>query len=336
MSTFLHTPHLLYTANHFEVTYEAPGGSSYVINITAQAVGTSVTTRPISLPTCNDIYTFTVVAVDASSVKGKASNPVRENASCTQPNQLSAGQITGIVIGCILALIIIFIIVFLCRNRDHLDDLWLWRMLTCRCCIKNEKDDDRLYNPPPRSANKRSDVIRNNTNTNTNTTVTPIRNISDLYSKPNVEGKRTQQLKNEERQQQQQQGEESDDGGFRDPQQQRRRNNIGVTSVSGQSVTYRIHNTNNADVESQKSSLGSHSTSATIPINQVGLPPPHSSSSYQRDNHGYDAFQDSYGDGYNRSNKPDYITNTKEYHPRLTRPKPTAPPPMPPRNNTQV
>lgn len=329
------------------MTCELPGSSSSscdITNITTQAVGTSVTTDPIQLPTCDDLYTFTVVAVDASSVRGKASNPVRESVSCSyQPDdKLTSGQIAGIVIGSILGLIIILIIVYLCCNRENLDDLWLWRMLTCRCCFKDEKDDDRLYNPPPRSPNKQSDVIRNNTNTTTNTTVTPIRNISDLYSRPNVEAKkRTQQLKNE--QQQQQVNDSDDDGGFRD-QQERRRNNVGaavMTSVSGQSVTYirnqhdlHQHTKNNGDDQSSKSSVTSQSTTATIPINQVGLPP---ASSYQRDNYGYDGpYQDSYG-GYVKSDKPYYRSHNTQQQPPIIQPKPTAPPPpRPARNNTQV
>ncbi|KAK4301446.1 hypothetical protein Pmani_026402 [Petrolisthes manimaculis] len=306
-------------ASHYEVRYEAPG-EFYTTNITAQAVGTAVTTPAIHIPTCDVLFTFTVVAVDASSVSGKASNPVKESVSCTyKPDQqLSPGAIAGIVISCLFGLLLILIILCLCCNRDNLDDLWLWRMLTCRCCTKDDDydNDDRLYSPPPRS-NKQSDVIRNNVKTTTSP-VTPIRSISDLYSRPDLEAKRTQRLKKEE--QHQKQADNSDDGGFNDYERQN------VKPVSTQRDTH-SHNTN-ADKESTRSSLNSHSTHTTIPINEIGVPPLSQQRGMAQDNYAYE-----------RNNETnDYTRNTSGYnnHPPRRPPHPRQAPPRPPRNNTQV
>ncbi|KAK3869455.1 hypothetical protein Pcinc_025224 [Petrolisthes cinctipes] len=309
-------------ASHYEVRYDAPG-ESYVTNITAQAVGTAVTTQAIHIPTCDVLFTFTVVAVDASSVSGKASNPVRESVSCTyKPDQpLSPGAIAGIVISCIFGLLLILIICCLCCNRDNLDDLWLWRMLTCRCCTKQDNDDDRLYSPPPRS-NKQSDVIRNNVKTTTSP-VTPIRSISDLYSRPDLEAKRTQRLKKEEHQKQ---ADDSDDGGFNE--YERPNNNSNMKPVSTQRDTHSRNATGNADKESTRSSLNSHSTHTTIPINEIGLPSLSQQRGVAQDNYAYERNDDTNG----------YTRNTSGYNNQPPRqpPHPRQAPPRPPRNNTQV
>lgn len=180
----------------------------------------------------------------SGGARGEPSNSVREIVSCDDQvyndNTLSAGAIAGITIGCILGVLLIILIVYLCLNRDHLDELWVWHILTCGCCRKKEEDD--LYKQPTQA--RRTDVIRQNT-----TPSKPVRDLNDLYSRPNMTAK-----------QESRQGKapDEDDGGFGE---RRRR----------QETTQRRTD----DVESVASS---HST---LPINKMGLP-------VGTDNHGYD------------------------------------------------
>ncbi|XP_063886379.1 calcium-activated chloride channel regulator 1-like [Scylla paramamosain] len=188
----------------------------------------------VTLPGCNKVYTLTVVAYYNGSY-GSASNAVREMAACSSTNNLSPGAIAGITIGCILGVLLIVLLVYLGLNSDHLDDLWVWRMLTCRCCpcCKDTKDDDDLYSPPSRA--RRTDYIRGNTES-----ARPVRSLADLYSRPNVEAKKEQR---------QTRPQDEDDGGFGERMKQ---DKMQMKSTE--------------DAESLASSR------STLPINQVGLP----------------------------------------------------------------
>ena len=161
----------------------------------------SVVQDQVTLPDCNKLYTLTVVAY-YNGVYGSVSNAVREIVACSSGNDLSAGAIAGITIGCILGVLLIVLLVYLGLNRDHLDDLWVWWILTCRCCpcCKDTNDDDDLYSPPNPA---RTDYIRGNAK--------PVRSLDDLYSKPNVG------IKKEQRQTKPQ---DEDDGGFGDRMKQ--------------------------------------------------------------------------------------------------------------------
>lgn len=197
----------------------------------------------ITLPDCDIMYIFTVTTIGTLGSLSKVSNEVREFVSCTttESSTLSAGAIAGIVIGSLLGVIIIIIIVYLCLNSDHLDDLWLWQMLTCKC-IRGEKDE--VYNSPPPQSARRNDVIRRNTGTSG-----PIFNISDLYAKPNLEAKKNARRKKQE---------EEDDGGFSEHDHRRQNENLQMNARND---------------SSQRSSLSSCDAYKTMPINQVGLPP---------------------------------------------------------------
>lgn len=146
------------------------------------------------LPDCNKVYTITVEAI-SGEVRGGTSNSVRGIVSCEykDPNKLSAGAIAGITIGCILGVLLIVLIIYLCLNRDHLDELWVWYILTCGCIREKEED---LYRQPTQA--RRNDVIRSNTSSSK-----PARNLSDLYALPKLTGK-SKQNKTEDK----------DDGGF--------------------------------------------------------------------------------------------------------------------------
>lgn len=113
------------------------------------------------LPDCDVLFHITVSATDSQSVQGKESNEVREMVSCSAtetppidppnpPTPLGTGAIVGIVIGVILFLVILAIGIYLFMNRDNLDDLWLWQMLTCRC-LRKPKNEKLSQPPPPRS-----------------------------------------------------------------------------------------------------------------------------------------------------------------------------------------
>lgn len=138
------------------------------------------------------MYTITIEAF-FEGVSGGTSNSVRAFVSCsyTESKSLSGGAIAGITIGCILAVLLIVFIIYLCLNRDHLDELWVWQMITCRCLREKEED---LYKQPTHV--KRTDVIRSNT-----TPSRPVRDLTDLYAVPK---KKTQQNKTQD----------EDDGGF--------------------------------------------------------------------------------------------------------------------------
>lgn len=88
---------------------------------------------------------MTVEAI-SGGVRGGTSNSVRLIVSCddTQPEEshknLSGGAIAGITIGCILGVLLTVLIIYLCLNRDHLDELWVWYILTCGCIREKEED----------------------------------------------------------------------------------------------------------------------------------------------------------------------------------------------------
>lgn len=233
-------------ADWYEVKSLVDGESLLISNISGVAAGSPVEVQ-FELLDCDKVYTMTVVAI-YNGVYGSTSNSVREVVSCnakpkTPGTNLSGGQIAGIVIGCILAVLLILLIIYLCLNRDHLDDLWVYKVLTCRYCCDKSKDDD-LYNTPSQA--RRSDVIRSNSKPSV-----PVRNLSDLYSRPNVG------IKKESRQDRAQ---DEDDGGFGERSQRHQEN---------------VQRRPPEDVESLASSL------STLPINKVGLP-------VGSDNHGYD------------------------------------------------
>ncbi|KAG7163239.1 Calcium-activated chloride channel regulator 1-like 3 [Homarus americanus] len=263
------------------LTFTAPGdqldqgrATSYIIqyqvyeNNQIQQVnktdkGTDTTVQFSLLPPyCDTLYTFTVIAISSQGTANNVSNEVRNQGLCSVPTpNLTKGEIAGIVIGSLLGFIIIIIIIYLCLKRDHLEDVWLWQMLTCRC-IRNKKDDSTVYNkPPPKLAAKRSDIIRSNTSGNSE----PIRTISDLYTKPNLHAKREIRKNRQE---------DMDDGGF--GEHLRRSENIQMNAIS--------------DNSSQRSSPypNPYNTHSTMPINQVGLP------SATNPNYGYAIKQKSY------------------------------------------
>lgn len=207
----------------------------------------------VPLPECDVLYHITVTAIgtQSQSQAGKASNEVREIQSCTEPPStdppgspppLDGGAIAGIVIGVILFLIILAIIIYLVMNRDNLDDVWLWQMLTCRCLRKRKNDD--IYNPPaPRSKSSGNDVIRNNNTSSSG----PVRSIDDLYSKPDLTAKKKKKV-----------DEDDGDGGF--GERKRRVNNA-------------VPMNNFADSASTASTPQPYYSRPDASINQVGLPP---------------------------------------------------------------
>ncbi|XP_071515614.1 calcium-activated chloride channel regulator 2-like isoform X1 [Panulirus ornatus] len=233
------------TAESYEVQYWTAGDSNLkdYVNKTGTEAG-SVVEITCTLPDCDIMYTFTVTTVSTLGLVSKVSNEVRGFVFCSSGSRLSDGAIAGIVIGSLLGIIIIIIIVYLCLNCDHLDDLWLWQILTCRCILG--KNDDKVYNsPPPRSAG-RNDVIRNSSSISK-----PIRNLSDLYAKPNLDAKKNALRKKQE-------DDDDDDGGFSSQHHQRRNDNL---------------QTNAEDNTSQRSTSSTINMCQTMPINQVGLPP---------------------------------------------------------------
>nr|XP_045614382.1 calcium-activated chloride channel regulator 4A-like [Procambarus clarkii] len=230
------------TAAYYTMKKQTYQNSSHVYNenITASEAG-SLVQHSVTIQEC-DLFVFTVTAYSSDGNEGKMSNEVHEFFPCTNSKSLTAGAIAGIVIVCLLGVIIIIIIVYLCLKRDEREDLCLWQVLTCRC-IKRNKDDPSVYNSPPPNSARRSDVIRGN-----RTSVTePIKNISDLYSKPNLDSKRSiRQRKPDE-----------DDGGF--GAHRRQNENLQMRGVS--------------DSSSQVSSSNLYTSQRTLPINQVGIPP---------------------------------------------------------------
>lgn len=174
------------------------------------------------LPGCDKVYTMTIVAI-SGGVRGGTSNSVREIVSCSyQPpgdNSLKAGAIAGITIGCILGVLLIVLIIYLCLNRDHLDELWVWYILTCGCLRKKEED---LYKQPTQA--RRTDVIRTNTSSSQ-----PVRDLTDLYALPKM-GTKSQQKKTED----------EDDGGFGE---RRRRQEIPQRRVEDVESVASSHNT---------------------------------------------------------------------------------------------
>lgn len=201
----------------------------------------------VTLPNCDMIFTFTVIVIGTNGQYNTSSNEVRDYVFCTVPgptdSTLSAGAIAGITIGSILFVILILLMVYLCMNWKYRDELKLWQWLTCTCC-RRTKEDDNFYNSPPTSA-RRSDVIRGDTRP----PVQPIRSISDLYARPDLEAKHTGRSKKK-------QDEDDDDGGFSD--YGRRNEAHQMNAMEGQS-----HG---------GSSTVSYNRSNTA-INQVGLPP---------------------------------------------------------------
>lgn len=177
----------------YERKFQADGEEAHVANITGQPVGSRVEVND-KLPDCDKVYTMTVEAI-TGEVRGGASNSARGIVSCNYkpPQNLTGGQIAGITIGCILGVLLIVLIIYLCLNRDHLDELWVWYILTCGCFRKKEED---LYKQPEQA--RRTDVIRTNTST-----AKPVRNLSDLYALPKLTGKSKQNK-----------AEDQDDGGF--------------------------------------------------------------------------------------------------------------------------
>lgn len=182
------------TADEYERKFQAEGEEAHVANFTGLwSVGSRVELQD-KLPGCNKMYTMTVEAI-SGEVRGGTSNSVRVIVSCDYkvPNNLSGGAIAGITIGCILGVLLIVLIIYLCLNRDHLDELWVWYILTCGCIREKEED---LYRQPTQA--RRTDVIRSNTNSSK-----PARNLSDLYALPKLTGKSKQNK-----------AEDQDDGGF--------------------------------------------------------------------------------------------------------------------------
>lgn len=232
-------------AEWYVVNAHVDGEILLISNISGLPAGSSVEEQA-DLQICDKVHTLTVVAY-FNGVYGSTSNSVREVVSCNEPSSsgnLKGGAIAGIIIGCILAVLLILLIIYLCLNRDHLGDLWVWKILTCRCCCKKSKDDD-LYNAPSQA--RRSDVIRSNSSPSK-----PVRDLTDLYSRPNV-GVRMERR--------QDRAQDEDDGGFGECQKQQDK----VQRRAPDSV----------DAESLASS------SSTMPINKVGLP-------VGGDNHAYD------------------------------------------------
>lgn len=225
--------------------------TTYSSNATQEA-GTFVTITS-QLPDCDVLFFITVSATGTQSGQGKESNEVRAIVSCsaTEPpptdppspsTPLGAGAIVGIVLGVILFLVILAVVIYLVINRENLDDLWLWQMMTCRCLRKPKNEN--IYNPPaPRSTRSGNDVIRNNKPSSS----VPVRNLDDLYSKPDSTAKRNKKV-----------DEDDGDGGF--GERRRRANNTMAMNNLGDSA-------------STASTPQPYMRQSTASINQVGLPP---------------------------------------------------------------
>ncbi|XP_063599947.1 uncharacterized protein LOC134776174 isoform X2 [Penaeus indicus] len=311
------------TAARYDVNFKRGDNNNittYSSNETQEA-GSPVTINS-QLPDCDVLFYITVSATGTQSGQGKESNEVRAIVSCsaTEPpptdpsntSPLGAGAIVGIVIGVILFLVILAVVIYLVINRDNLDDLWLWQMITCRCLRKPKNEN--LYNPPaPRSTRSGNDVIRNNKSSSSG----PVRNLDDLYTKPDLTAKRKKKA-----------DEDDGDGGF--GERRMRTNNTMAMNNLGDSA-------------STASTPQPYMRQSNASINQVGLPPYSGEPNYgQVQNHGGSRNQygdsqwdqqyyDQYGygsqnDGYsNAGYSTDYYDNVRA--------------PVPPRNtksNTQV
>nr|XP_027229595.1 calcium-activated chloride channel regulator 4-like [Penaeus vannamei] len=242
------------TAARYDVNFKRDDNNTittYSSNETQEA-GMLVTITA-QLPDCDVLFHITVSATDSQSVQGKESNEVREMVSCSAtetppidppnpPTPLGTGAIVGIVIGVILFLVILAIGIYLFMNRDNLDDLWLWQMLTCRCLRKPKNDN--LYNPPaPRSTRSGNDVIRNNKSSSSG----PVRNLDDLYAKPDLTAKRNKKT-----------DEDDGDGGFREHKSR---------------VNNAVAMNNLGDSASTASTSQPYMGQSNASINQVGIPP---------------------------------------------------------------
>ncbi|KAK8732521.1 hypothetical protein OTU49_006798 [Cherax quadricarinatus] len=267
------------------------------VNISASEAG-SLVQYSLDLLDCDTVFSFTVTTQNTQGKKSKVSNEVHELVSCTSSTpSLSAGAIAGIVIGSLFGVLILIIIVFLCLNRDHLDDLRLWQVLTCKY-IRRKKDDNSVYNSAPPNST-RNDIIRSNMLSISG----PVRSISDLYSKPNLNSKRISRQKKQD----------EDDGGFGERRRQYENSQMNALN----------------DSSSQRSSPYPYNSQKTLSINEVGLPPDqdykkqninqkahlnYHNASLNGDNDG--SYDNSAYDGYNGmndyANKPKNIRNNTQ------------------------
>lgn len=258
----------------------------------------------IKPPVCDMVVTFTVVALGPAG-PGKPSNEAHNFVLCIQPttNTLTAGAIAGITIVCILFVILLLMLVYLWCNWDIRDELCIWHTLTCRCCTCiGKKEDDNVYNSPPTSS-RRNDIIRSNSRP-----VEPIRNISDLYTKPDLQAKKkeTHQGRADE-----------DDGGFRE--YSRRNENLKINTIEN---------------ASQASSTNTYNNHAKMPINKVGVPQTMGQQDYSRpaqlqSEHINTRSHNAYG-GSRDNLGFDGTSDTDSYNSKWQPPRPA------PRNNTKV
>ncbi|KAK7081460.1 hypothetical protein SK128_012870, partial [Halocaridina rubra] len=175
---------------------------------------------------CDATYVFTVTAIDKDGQRSKPSNEARVFIGCddiVDPNKgLTTGAIIGIAIACVVLLLVIILIIYLCLHRDNLDDNKVWKFLTCHCFKKNKSPIQHQG----RSRTGNADVIRSNNAgpirepqeyygesraVSSGLASGPVRNVEDLYRKPDLQAKWKARNTKEE---------SSDDGGFEQHRQQ--------------------------------------------------------------------------------------------------------------------
>ncbi|XP_076035026.1 calcium-activated chloride channel regulator 1-like [Oratosquilla oratoria] len=205
-------------------------------------------TTIIFKPPCNMVLVFTVSPIGMSNREALPSNrahalipcapppPPKPDPTDNSPETLDAGAIIGIIIGVLLVILIIALIVYLVLNRDHLDELLIWKWLTCKSCR-----EERIKN---RTSKKQNDVIRRKVPPSK-----PVESVADLYAKPDLAAKHKGHTEADD---------DDDDGGFA-------KSNYQVTNNLDQPSPYN-------DQSSQNSSIPQHETAADLPINIVGLP----------------------------------------------------------------